>query len=130
MTRGLPSTRPRTNSGKVFWLTSAVSTSTNATVADLSASGSAPRIGSIAPGPDLLQPRDRLLPRGAWSGSVDDRISVTSRSARRFVKKLIQPFRREQLPARIHHALPPRGSAQCQAGAGLSGAGAAVAADR
>ena len=51
MTRGLPSMRPRTKTGKVFWFTRWLSTSTKPMVADLSASGSAPSTGSMAPGP-------------------------------------------------------------------------------
>ena len=73
---------------------SAASTSTNATVAFLSASGSAPKIGSIAPGPGLFSFATAFCVAGL-AGSVVDRISVISRSARKFVKKLIQPFRWE-----------------------------------
>ena len=108
MTRGLPSIRPRTNCGKVFWLTSAVSTSTNASVAPLSASGSAPRIGSMAPGPMSFS-RAMAFCRAGLVASVAERISVTSRSARRFVKKLMQPIYWTQLPARIHQRSPPGG---------------------
>ncbi len=92
MTRGLPSIRPRTNSGKVFWFTRWLSTSTKPTVAFLSASGSAPRTGSIAPAPTSFSLAIAFCVAGL-AGSFEDRISVTSRSARRFVKKLIQPLR-------------------------------------
>src|SRR5215470_2444634 len=93
MTRGLPSTSPRMYSGKVLWLTRLPSTSTNAKVAPLSASGRAPKIGSIAPGPTAVS-RATAFCVSELVGSDEDRISVMSRSARKFVKKLIQPFRR------------------------------------
>src|ERR1700733_10410166 len=88
-TRGLPWTRPSTNCGKVFWLTRPVSTSTNATVAFLSASGNAANTGSIAPGPRSLSFAIVFCVAGL-AGSVADLISVTRRSARKFVKKLIR----------------------------------------
>src|SRR3974390_1855336 len=94
MTRGLPSTRPCMKRGKVLELTIAESTSTKVPVEFLSASGNAAKIGSIAPGPSSLS-----LLAAFWAvasaGPVDDLTSVTSRSARKFVKKLIQPCRRE-----------------------------------
>ncbi len=76
------------NCGKVFWLTRPVSTSTNATVAFLSASGNAANTGSIAPGPRSLSLAIVFCVAGL-AGSVAALISVTSRSARKFVKKLI-----------------------------------------
>src|SRR5437879_2145521 len=108
ITRGLPSIRPRTNCGKVFWLTSAPSTSTNAMVAFLSASGSTANTASMAPGPSSFSLATAFCVAGL-AESVEDLISVTSRSARRFVKKLIQPFRRAQLP---HASIAPLRSAQ------------------
>src|SRR5512146_491989 len=105
-TRGLPSTRPRTKSGKDFGLTSPPSTSTKARVAFLSASGEAANPGSIAPGP---RPGRRAM--AFWvsglAGSVQDLISVISLSARKLVKKLIHPFRKGT-PAPLPRAnLPP-----------------------
>ncbi len=97
ITRALPSTSPRTNCGKVFWLTRPASTSTKATVAVLLASGRAAKMGSIAPGPRSLSLAMAFF-RAGLSASVDDRISVISRSARKFVKKLIQPLRSGAFP--------------------------------
>src|SRR5204863_3830290 len=77
------------------------STSTKAMVAALSASGSAANTDSMAPGPTSFS-RAIAFWVAALLGSFDDRISVTSRSARKFVKKLIQPFRRT--PLRTHPA--------------------------
>ena len=84
--------RPGDAGGNVFGLTITESASTNATVAFLSASGSAPKIASIAPGP---RPRSFATARcvAGLAGFVVERISVIRRSARKFVKKLIQPFR-------------------------------------
>src|SRR6266853_890768 len=76
------------NCGNVFWLTSPASTSTNAMVAALSASGRAPNTASMAPGPTSFS-RATAFCVAAPVGSFEDRISVTSRSARKFVKKLI-----------------------------------------
>ncbi len=93
MTRGLPWISPCTNCGKVFWLTTPPSTSTKAMVAFLSESGRAAKTGSMAPAP-----RSFSLATARWvlwlEGSVVDLISVISRSARKFVKKLIQPLYR------------------------------------
>src|SRR6185312_2154528 len=79
------------NCGKVFWFTRPVRTSTKATVAFLSASGNAANTGSIAPGPRSLSFAIVFCVAGLV-GSVADLISVTRRSARKFVKKLIQPL--------------------------------------
>ena len=92
MTRGLPSTRPRTKSGKVFGVDERAEHLDEATVAFLSASGSAPKTGSMAPGPRSLSLATAFWSRGSQDRLVE-RISVTSRSARKFVKKLIQPVR-------------------------------------
>src|ERR1700730_15302989 len=89
MTRGLPWMRPSMNCGKVFRLTRPVSTSTNATVAFLSASGNAANTGSIAPGPRSCSFAIVFCVAGL-AGSVAALISVTRRSARKFVKKLIK----------------------------------------
>ena len=106
------------NCGKVFWLTRLASTSTNAMVADLSASGSAPNTASIAPGPTSFSRAIAFCVAGL-DGSVADRISVTSRSARKFVKKLIQPFRGEPL---LHvAAAPPAPEHYARQGRNLSG---------
>src|ERR1700733_6433711 len=90
ISRGLPSTRPRRKRGKVLALISAESTSTITTVMFLSASGTAASTASIAPGP-----RSFSLAAAFWTagslGPVPDRMSDTSLSARKFVKKLIQP---------------------------------------
>src|ERR1700682_5985559 len=101
------------NCGNVFWLTRPASTSTNAMVEPLSASGRAANTASMAPGPTSFSRATAFCvaaPVGpppptpppafcvaAPVESFEDRISVTSRSARKFVKKLIQPFRRGQL---------------------------------
>src|SRR5262249_33735738 len=92
ITRGLPSMRPRTKVGKDFGLAIALITSTKATVAFLSASGSAANIGSSAAGPPSFSFAMAFCVAGLW-GSLEDLISVMSRSARRLVKKPIQPFR-------------------------------------
>ena len=94
-------------------------------VADLSASGSAPNTASIAPGPTSFSRAIAFCVAGL-DGSVADRISVTSRSARKFVKKLIQPFRGEPLPARRRRA--PRAGALCKARAESVRAGVTSAA--
>src|SRR5919107_517569 len=93
-TRGLPSTRPRMNCGKDFGVTSVLSTSTKATVAFLSDSGNAAKIESSAAGPVSFSFAMAFCVAGLW-GSLDDRISLTSRSARILEKKPIQPFRRD-----------------------------------
>src|SRR5215469_8975873 len=61
-------------------------------VAPLSASGRAANTASIAPGPTSFS-RATAFCVSELVGSGEDRISVTSRSARKFVKKLIQPLR-------------------------------------
>ena len=61
-------------------------------VALLSASGSAANTDSMAPGPTSFSRATAFCVAGL-AGSVDDRISVISRSARKFEKKLIQPVR-------------------------------------
>ena len=65
ITRGLPSTRPRTNCGKDFGLTMALSTSTKATVAFLSASGKRGENGLERGRPQILQLRNGFLRRRA-----------------------------------------------------------------
>ena len=67
MTRGLPSTRPRTNSGNVLGSRARVSTSTKATVAFLSASGRAPNTRSMRGRAQILELGDGLL-RGRARG--------------------------------------------------------------
>src|SRR6202042_2942281 len=103
-TRGLPSISPRTKIGKVFWLTSELKASTKPTVAFLSASGNAPKMGSIAPAPKPLSLATALCVAGLAEFEVD-RISVTRRSARKFVKKPIQPFRWESFPRKSRPAV-------------------------
>src|ERR1700722_11458969 len=97
-------------------------------VADLSASGSAPSTGSMAPAPTSFR-RAMAFCRAGLAGSVEDRISVTSRSARRFVKKLIRPFRRGSF---LHAPVTPPNVQEFtgRTGAGLSGAHLAAVADR
>src|SRR5690242_16611492 len=129
MTRGLPWTRPSMNCGKVFWFTRPVSTSTNATVAFLSASGNAANTGSMAPEPRSFSFAIDFCVAGL-AGSVAALISVTSRSARKFVKKLIQPFRwgpAKGHVSRTYPAAPSRskqvkvsGAAQIQKRAGIA----------
>ena len=82
---------PRTYSGNVLGLTSEVSTSTKATVAFLSDSGSAPNTASIAAGPRSLSLATAFSVAGS-AGFWVDLISVTRRSARKLEKKLIQPL--------------------------------------
>src|ERR1035438_5099593 len=60
-------------------------------VEPLSASGSAANTASMAPGPTSFSRSTAFLVAGSV-GSFEERISVTSLSARRFVKKLIEPF--------------------------------------
>src|SRR5690348_3726480 len=79
--------------GKDFGLTRPASTSTKARVAFLSASGRAANTGSIAPGPKSFR-RAMAFWVSGLAGSVQDLISVISLSARKLVKKLIQPFRK------------------------------------
>src|ERR1700730_7804694 len=111
------------NCGNVFWLTRPVSTSTNAMVEPLSASGRAANTASMAPGPTSFS-RATAFCVATPVGSFEDRISVTSRSARKFVKKLIQPFRRGRL---LHTSSALANQSQgCKADADLSGAGAAL----
>src|SRR5690349_8080034 len=74
----------------------ALITSTNATVAFLSASGRAAKIGSSAAGPTSFSFAMAFCVAGLW-GFEEDLISVTSRSARKLVKKPIQPFRDDEL---------------------------------
>src|SRR5215475_7441682 len=84
--------------GNVLGVTSAASTSTNATVEFLSASGRAPNTHSMAGAPRSLSLAIAFWVAGL-AGLVEDLISVTRRSARKFVKKLIRPFRWEQTPS-------------------------------
>src|SRR5579863_4392065 len=104
-TRGLPSTSPRRNCGKVFWLTRLDSTSTSAMVEALSASGNAANTASMALGPTSFSRATAFCVAGL-AGSVEDRISVISRSARRFEKKLIQPVRRSNSAGMSAASLP------------------------
>src|SRR3974377_1392976 len=67
-------------------------------VAALSASGSAPSTVSMAPGPTSFSRATAFCVAGLV-GSLEERISVSSRSARKFVKKLIRPF----CPTRLLH---------------------------
>jgi hypothetical protein len=46
----------------------------------------------MAPGPTSISRTTAFFVAGL-AGSFEERISVTSRSARKFVKKLIEPFR-------------------------------------
>ena len=125
MTRGLPSTSPRTNCGKVFWLTSAgehVDERHGRVLVGVRQRRRRPARSRPDPPPSAARSPSA---RAGLAGSVADRISVTSRSARKFVKKLIQPFRREQLPARVTVAACQReraelGSAVCPVAAPLS----------
>jgi len=91
-------------------------------VAALSASGSAANTDSMAPGPTSFS-RAIAYWVAALLASFDDRISVTSRSARKFVKKLIQPFRRTPLrthPARLRDQTMRGCRGSVRAGAALS----------
>src|ERR1700735_3114624 len=103
-TPGLPSLRPRTKIGEVFLLTRGPKASRRPTVAFLSASGNAPKMGSIAPAPRPLSLATDLCVAGL-AEFEDERISVTRRSARKFVKKPIQPFRWESFPRKSRPAV-------------------------
>ena len=71
----------------------------------MSASGSAANTDSMAPGPRSFSRATAFWVAGL-AGSVQDLISVISRSARKLVKKLIQPFRKAT-PAPLPRASAP-----------------------
>ena len=84
-------------------------------VAFLSASGSAAKIGSIAPGPDVLQPRNRLLP--GRTGRIGRRPDLGDEPVGAQVReKAHSAFLLEAASCTYPPSLPPRGSAHTRRG--------------